>query len=157
MSLKPSTKAPNFTLKNELGKSLTLSNILAIKPVVLFFYPKAFTTGCTLEVCAFRDDYSFFEEHNIGLIGISNDSADVQHKFHSKYKLPYTLLSDPARKVCALYDAVYPLGILTKRTTYLIDKKGIIRSVYSNLFGAESHLLEMKKQILKLNLSGIAA
>lgn len=150
MSLKINTKAPDFLLKNQDGAGFQLSEQLKTGPVVLFFYPKAFTAGCTREVCSLRDDYSFFEERKIALFGISHDSVETIQAFGGKHRLPYTLLSDPNRKVCKLYDAVYPFGIMTKRISYYIDTEGIIKGMIDDLIDSMGHVEYLKKRIISL-------
>jgi len=153
MALPRLSKAPDFLLKTSQGEDFNLYQVLDKKQVVLFFYPKAFTPGCTTEVCSFRDDYQYFKFKNIELVGISHDDTDIQGKFKDKYKLPYTLLSDPGRKVARQYEALFPLGLMTKRITYFIDRKGNIQGVYDNIFGAEEHLVKVKGQIERLEYS----
>jgi len=150
MALRINTKAPDFTLKTADNKSFNLNAVLQNKSVVIFFYPKAFTRGCTKEACSFRNDYAFFNKMDIEVVGISHDSTDTLKKFQDSYILPYTLLSDPRRKVSALYEAVYPFGFLTKRITYFIDKSGIIKAVYDDLIDAENHLKQIKMRIERL-------
>jgi thioredoxin-dependent peroxiredoxin len=151
MSLKITTKAPDFRLKSQDGSEFHLSEQLKMGPVVLFFYPKAFTAGCTREVCSLRDDYSFFEERKIALFGISHDSVETIQAFGSKHRLPYTLLSDPNRKVCKLYEAVYPFGIMTRRISYYIESDGTIKGMIDDLIDSMGHVEYLKKRITGLS------
>jgi len=151
MALKINSKAPDFRLKNQDGAEFSLAEQLKSGPVVLFFYPKAFTPGCTREVCSMRDDYTFFEERKIALFGISHDSVDTIRTFGGKYRLPYTLLSDPNRKVCKLYDAVYPFGIMTKRISYYIEMDGTIMGMIDDLIDSRGHTEYLKKRIASLS------
>jgi peroxiredoxin Q/BCP len=153
MALKVNIKAPDFSLPDSEGKIFNLKSTLEEKEVVIFFYPKAFTAGCTAEACSFRDDYSFFRERNIAVIGISHDSEETQSRFLAKYRLPYLLLSDHNRKVCRLYDAVFPFGLLTKRVSYYINREGKILSVVDNLFNAGNHLETIRKKILSMEVN----
>lgn len=155
MSLKINTKAPDFLLKNQDGTAFQLYAQLKYGPVVLFFYPKAFTAGCTKEVCSMRDDYSFFEERKIALFGISHDAVETIREFGGKYRLPYTLLSDPNRKVCKLYDAVYPFGIMTKRISYYIEMDATINGMIDDLIDSQGHVDYLKKRISGLS-AGVA-
>lgn len=148
MPLRIYSKAPDFTLQTAENESFNLKKTLEIKSVLLLFYPKAFTAGCTAEACGFRDDYSFFENRNIQIVGISHDLEETQSRFAKRYKLPFTLLSDPSRTVCRLYDAVYPFGLLTKRVSYLINQEGLISIAYENLFNPAEHLEQIKSRIL---------
>ena len=142
MTLKENIAAPDFTLLDESGTKHTLSEYRG-KDVVLYFYPKDNTKGCTTEACSFRDDYSDYEKENVVIIGVSPDSVKSHSNFKEKYDLPFTLLADEGHKVCELYD-VWGLkkfmgreymGVF--RTTYLIDKGGIIKKVYLNVKPAD--------------------
>lgn len=148
MPLRLYSHAPDFTLQTAENETFQLREALKDSQILLFFYPKAFTAGCSAEVCEFRDHYPFFSERNIRLVGISHDPEDTQARFAKKYQLPFTLLSDPMRTVCRLYDAVYPFGLLTKRVSYFINQEGIITIAYENLFKPEVHLMQMKNRIL---------
>ena len=156
MGLKLKDKAIDFTLKTSEGSSFSLFKILETKSVVIFFYPKSFTAGCTREACSFREDYSYFQQNGIELVGISHDSISVQSKFKSKFRLPYTLLSDPNKKISKSYGAIYPFGLLTKRITFYISKSGVIEAIYDNLFLPDNHLEEIKKKIELLKSKAIA-
>jgi peroxiredoxin Q/BCP len=127
--------APNFTLLDENGVSRSLSDYLG-KPVVLFFYPKDDTPGCTTEACAFRDDYAVYGQAGVVILGVSPDSPKSHAKFKTKYNLPFTLLADEEHEVCELY-GVWGLKKMmgreymgVQRTTYLIDAQGMIKKVF---------------------------
>jgi thioredoxin-dependent peroxiredoxin len=128
------TKAPEFKLKDYEGNEIRLSDFLG-RSVVLYFYPKDDTPGCTTEACNFRDDYSIYKDQNIEIIGISPDSVKSHGKFRSKYSLPFTLLADEDHKVCELFGVWGKkknfgkeyFGVL--RTTFLIDGDGQIVKV----------------------------
>ncbi|MDR3578258.1 MAG: thioredoxin-dependent thiol peroxidase [Anaerolineaceae bacterium] len=138
MPIQANSMAPDFTLPDENGTPKTLSSFRG-KPVVLYFYPKDDTTGCTTEACSFRDDYSTYQEAGIVVLGVSPDSAQSHTKFKSKYNLPFTLLADDGHKVCDLYGAWGPKkfagreyeGVL--RTTFLIGPDGMIIKVFNNV------------------------
>ncbi len=147
MPLRIFSKAPDFTLQTADDETFNLKEALKESEVLLFFYPKAFTKGCSAEACDFRDHFNFFKERNVRVVGISHDPEETQARFAKKYQLPYTILSDPARTVCRLYDAVYPFGLLTKRVSYLINREGKITVAYENLFKPEGHLAQMKAKI----------
>lgn len=130
--------APDFSLVDENGNTQTLSNFRG-KAVVLYFYPKDDTPGCTIEACSFRDGYGDYIKNDIIILGISTDSPMSHAKFKEKYHLPYTLLADEEHKVCVLYD-VWGLkknkgrqynGIL--RTTFVINSNGMIIKVFTNV------------------------
>lgn len=142
MVLQAGHKAPEFSLPDETGETRRLSDYLG-KPVVLYFYPKDDTPGCTTEACNFRDDYSQYQSEGIAILGVSPDTSRSHSKFKNKYDLPFTLLADSEHKVCELYgvwgkkkmmgreyDGVY-------RTTFVIDANGIIMKVFENVKPAE--------------------
>lgn len=140
--LKENTLAPDFELQDESGVMRKLSDYQG-KDLVLYFYPKDDTTGCTTEACNFRDDYSAYEKAGVTIVGVSPDSSASHAKFKAKYQLPFNLLADTEHKVCELYEVwgkkqMYGkeyFGVL--RTTYLIDKDGVIRKVFQNVKPAE--------------------
>jgi peroxiredoxin Q/BCP len=134
-TLQVKDKAPDFKLKDENGNSYTLKQFRG-KRVVLYFYPKDDTPGCTKEACAFRDDYHVYTDHDIVIIGVSADDAKSHQKFKDKYDLPFILLSDPDKKVMEDYGAWGEKKLYGKtvvgviRKTYLIDEKGKIVKIY---------------------------
>jgi thioredoxin-dependent peroxiredoxin len=138
MPIEANILAPDFTLPDENGTARTLSSFRG-KPVVLYFYPKDDTTGCTTEACSFRDDYSSYQEAGIIVLGVSPDSAQSHTKFKNKYSLPFTLLADDGHKVCELYGAWGPKKLMGReyegvlRTTFLIGPDGTIIKVFNNV------------------------
>ena len=132
------SEAPDFTLLDETGVSRKLSDYRG-KDVVLYFYPKDDTPGCTTEACAFRDDYSAYEKAGVVILGLSADSPKSHLKFKKKYGLSFTLLSDEDHKVCEEYGVWAKkkmmgreyMGIL--RTTYLISKEGMVKKVFEDV------------------------
>ncbi len=128
------TKAPNFTLTDKDGKSVSLSDFLGQK-VVLYFYPKDNTPGCTKQACAFAGAYQGFLDTNTAVIGISKDSVASHQKFAQKYDLPFVLLSDPELLAIQAYDVWKEKKLYGKvsfgvvRTTYIIDEQGVIEHV----------------------------
>ncbi|EMR02543.1 peroxiredoxin [Cesiribacter andamanensis] len=143
MALKATTPAPDFTLPSTEGPDFTLSQTAAGKPLILYFYPKDFTRGCTKEACEFRDQFEFFRKQDIPVWGISRDSVETHHRFRQHHKLPFHLLADEQGTVASLYKATVPLLPLTLRVTYLLDKHHTIVGVYDNMFGAEKHIQQM--------------
>jgi peroxiredoxin Q/BCP len=142
MPISAGKQAPDFTLADEDGQNHSLSDYRG-KPVVLYFYPKDDTPGCTKEACGFRDDYSAYEEAGVKVLGVSPDSPKSHTKFINKYDLPFTLLADTDRQVIKLYE-VWGLkknfgreyeGVL--RTTFLIDGEGNIAKVLENVRAAD--------------------
>lgn len=120
-------KAPDFTLPDENGDMRSLSEFRG-KKVVLYFYPKDDTPGCTKEACSFRDNYDLFAKNGIVVIGISYDSPESHKKFKEKYHLPFILLSDKNKKIAKLYNANkgFTGRMFANRKTYLIDENGVI-------------------------------
>lgn len=147
MSLKVNAIAPDFELPSTTGSNFKLAELK--EPVILYFYPKDFTPGCTKEACSFRDNFSFFKELNVKVIGISVDNIKKHQKFKEQYELPFELLSDVTGKVCKEYDALMPFVKIPKRITYLIDKNQVIRGVYDNLFGYSAHIKNMIEAVQK--------
>ena len=127
-------KAPNFTLKDKRGKDVSLSDFLG-KKVVLYFYPKDNTPGCTRQACAFAGAYAEFNNLNVSIIGISKDSVSSHEKFAEKYNLPFILLSDPELQAIKAYDVWQEKKLYGKtsmgivRTTFIIDENGYIEKV----------------------------
>ena len=127
-------KAPDFTLLDKRGNSVSLSDFLG-KKVVLYFYPKDSTPGCTRQACAFAQNHSNFEEKNVVVIGISKDSVASHLKFAEKYELPFVLLSDPELQAIQAYGVWQEKKLYGKvsmgvvRSTYLIDERGVIEKV----------------------------
>lgn len=127
-------KAPDFILKNKEGNDVSLSDFLG-KKVVLYFYPRDNTPGCTRQACAFAASYEQFKEKDVIVIGISKDSVKSHQKFAEKHSLPFILLSDPELSAILAYDVWQEKKMCGKvsmgvvRTTYIIDEKGIIEKV----------------------------
>jgi thioredoxin-dependent peroxiredoxin len=134
--------APDFSLPDENGINHKLSDYQG-HPVVLYFYPKDDTTGCTTEACNFRDDYSAYREAGVVLLGVSPDSAQSHAKFKEKYTLPFTLLADSGHEVCNMYGVWGPKKMYGReyegvmRTTFLIDSKGSIAKVFEKVRPAD--------------------
>lgn len=138
-------RAPNFTLKNQDGESVSLSDFKGNKAVVLYFYPKDDTPGCTAESCAFRDSYTTFSDAGAEVIGISGDSVSSHKQFAQKHNLPFTLLSDQGNQVRKLYGVPATLFILPGRVTYVIDKEGVIRHIFNSQLDFQGHIKESLK------------
>lgn len=147
MPLKVDQPAPDFTLPSTRGTSFTLSRDLPGKPVILYFYPKDFTSVCTKEACEFRDSFSLLRELQTEVIGISRDSVETHVRFQQEHKLPFDLLADVNGEVAERYGAVIPLIRVTRRITYLLDSNHRIAAVYENMFAAEKHIHAMVTQV----------
>lgn len=136
--LKPGEKAPDFKLKSDSGESFSLKDFKG-KKVVLYFYPKDMTSGCTVEACDFRDNIKKIEKKNTVVIGVSADSIQSHKKFKDKYKLPFTLLSDESKKMLTDYEVWKEKSMYGKkymgivRTTFLINEKGKIEKIWEKV------------------------
>lgn len=133
-TLKKGDKAPNFSGLDQEGKKHTLADYEG-KKLVVFFYPKASTPGCTAEACDLRDNFERFKTNNYALLGVSADSAKAQAKFIEKYDLPFPLLADEDKSVIQAFGVWGPKKFMGKeydgihRTTFIIDEKGIIEEI----------------------------
>jgi peroxiredoxin Q/BCP len=143
-------KAPDFTLPSQSGDEVRLFDRLGERVVVLYFYPKDNTSGCTAEACAFRDSYETFTDAGAEVIGVSSDSADKHAAFAGQHNLPFTLLADKGGRVRKSYGVPSVLGVLPGRVTYVIDRTGTVRHVFSSMTNIGQHVndaLEMVRQL----------
>jgi peroxiredoxin Q/BCP len=134
--------APNFRLPTGSGSYVALQDFLGKKNVVVYFYPKDFTRGCTAEACSFRDSYEAFTDLGAEVIGISSDSQNSHRDFAQQHHLPYILLSDADGSVRKAYEVKKTLGLFAGRVSFVIDKKGIIRHIFSSQTRAAAHVGE---------------
>ena len=142
-SVKVGDRAPDFTLPTQkTGESFHLYDVLGKSAIVLYFYPKDDTPGCTAEACSFRDSYEAFQEAGAEVVGISSNSETSHQQFANKYKLPFILLSDLGGVVRKFYGVPSTFGLLPGRVTYIIDKQGIIRHIFSSQFAPQQHIAE---------------
>jgi peroxiredoxin Q/BCP len=135
-------QAPDFGLPDRNGKTVRLSDFRGRQAVVLYFYPKDDTPGCTKEACAFRDQYEVFKEAGAEVIGVSSDAENAHEKFASKYQLPFVLLTDRGGAVRKQYGVPATLGLLPGRVTFVIDRQGVVRHVFNSQFQATKHVDE---------------
>ncbi len=141
--LETGIKAPEFTLKNQDGEEVSLKDFLG-KKVILYFYPKDNTPGCTTQACSFGDMYPQIREKGAVVLGVSKDSVASHKKFADKYGLPFTLLSDPELEVIQKYDVWQEKNMYGKkvmgvvRSTYLIDEEGIIKEAFTKVKAGEN-------------------
>ena len=144
--------APEFEMLDDTNTLRKLSDYRG-RNVVLYFYPKDDTPGCTKEACNFRDDYSAYDQAGVAILGVSPDSVQSHVKFKQKFQLQFPLLADEGHKVCDLYEVWGPKKFMGKsyegvlRTTFLIDADGNIKHVYENVRPAE-HSAELLKELL---------
>ncbi len=142
MSIKIGDKAPDFTLPRQDGTLVHLKELLQKSAVVLYFYPKDDTPGCTKEACSFRDSYESFKEAGAEVVGISSQSEASHQAFAAKYRLPFTLVSDAGGKVRSEYGVPSTLGLLPGRVTYVIDRSGTVRHIFNSQLNATRHVTE---------------
>ena len=138
--MKPPARAPHFSLQTSDGSVLRSTDYIGKKPVVIFFYPKDDTPGCTIESCAFRDSYADFVAAGAEVIGISADSVTSHLRFQEKYSLPFVLASDADHEAARAYGvAEGPFG-LAGRATFVVDKRGIVRDAFSSRLRVRRHV-----------------
>lgn len=150
MTLSIGDKAPDFTLPSQSGEPLKLSELWAKRTVVLYFYPKDDTPGCTVEACTFRDSYDAFAEAGAEVVGISSDSAASHERFASKHKLPMKLAADEDGKVRALYEVKATLGLFPGRATFVIDRHGVIRHTFVSQLRFSKHAEEALEAVKRM-------
>ena len=150
MKINVGDKAPDFTLSSQMGDNVTLSEYFGKKNIVLYFYPKDESPGCTREACKFRDRYEVFTGLGAEVLGISSDSLESHKSFATHHGLPFILLSDEDNKVRELYGVSSTMGIIPGRVTYIIDKKGVVRHIFSSQFQPEKHIEEALKILKEL-------
>lgn len=149
--LKVGDRAPHFGLPSGSGETVRLEDYAGKRPVVLYFYPKDNTMVCTKEACAFRDRFDEFRNiDGAEVLGISSDPVDSHERFSSEYNLPFKLLSDVNGTVRDLYGVPKTLGIVPGRVTYVIDKNGIIRHIFSGQLNYLKHVTEAIEALRRL-------
>jgi peroxiredoxin Q/BCP len=150
IDIKTGDKAPLFTLPDSEGHPVSLSDFIGKQNLVVYFYPKDESYGCTKEACSFRDSYDEFKEAGTEVIGISSDDEASHRSFAAHHRLPFILLSDPDGKVAEDYGVRRSMGILPGRVTFVIDKEGLVRMNYSSQINMQKHIDEAIELIRKL-------
>lgn len=150
MAVKVGDKAPDFTLPSQMGDNVTLSEFFGKKTIVLYFYPKDESRGCTAEACTFRDSYQELTNLGAEVIGISGQSIESHKPFATHYGLPFILLSDGDNKVRKLYGVPSTMGMIQGRVTYVIDKQGIVRHIFSSQTQTQRYVEEAKRTLEEL-------
>jgi peroxiredoxin Q/BCP len=141
-AIKVGDRVPDFSLPSQTGTTVNISDLIGKKSLVIYFYPKDDTPGCTAESCAFRDSYEVFTDAGAEVIGISGDSPQSHQQFAQKYNLPFTLLSDTDNRVRKLFGVPSTLFVLPGRVTYIIDKEGIVRHIFDSMLDFKAHVTE---------------
>lgn len=148
--VKVGDEAPDFVLESQSGEKIRLADFRGRKNVVLFFYPKDGSPGCKAEACMFRDSYASFKELGAEVIGISSQSVESHGIFALNLGLPYTLVSDKGGMVRKAYGVQATFGLIPGRATYVIDKQGIVRHIFSSQTDVERHVDESLKILRSL-------
>jgi peroxiredoxin Q/BCP len=143
-------KAPDFTLPSQSGEPVRLSDRLGEHVVVLYFYPKDETRGCTAEACAFRDSHEVFADAGAEVIGVSSDSVEKHAAFAGRNELPFTLLSDKGGQARKSFGVPTTLGLLPGRVTYVIDRTGTVRHVFNSQTNIGRHVNDALDVVKKL-------
>ena len=146
-------RAPDFTLPDQDGQPASLNELLRAGCLVLYFYPKDDTPGCTVEACLFRDENHTFADAGARVVGVSSDSVESHRSFADKCRIPFTLLSDRGGSVRARFGVPRTLGLIDGRVTYVIDGKGIVRHVFNSQIRARKHVEEALKLVQSLQAS----
>jgi peroxiredoxin Q/BCP len=148
------TRAPEFSLPSQKGETVSLSSLLGKGPVVVYFYPKDETPGCTAEACAFRDSYDAFQKAGASVVGISGDSVESHRGFASHHGLPFLLLSDQGDQVRKQFGVPRAaLGFLPGRMTFVLDREGVVRHSFNSLLAATKHVNEAVEVVKQLAAS----
>ncbi len=134
--------APEFSLKKGDGGIVSLDDFRGRKNIVVYFYPKDFTRGCTAEACGFRDSYEEFQKLGAEVIGISSDNQESHQAFAKEHRLPFILLSDPDGSVRKAYGVKKSLGLIPGRVSFVVDKQGTVRHVFVSQMRATAHVDE---------------
>jgi thioredoxin-dependent peroxiredoxin len=150
MSIEVGMKAPDFKLPGLRDGEVSLSDFAGKKNVVLFFYPKDDSLGCTVEACTFRDQYQDFVDAGAEVIGISDDSLSAHQSFANKHQLPMQLLADRGGKVRHLYGVKSTFGVIKGRETFIIDKQGVVRHVFRSQVRVKQHVEESLEILRRL-------
>lgn len=141
-NVKVGQNAPDFSLLDQDGELTTLSSYREKSYVILFFYPRDFSFGCTTQACHFRDSYEVFTDLGAEVIGVSSDSVESHKKFLDEYLFPFRLLSDEGGEIRKLYGATKGFGLLPGRYTFIIDNNGVIQYIFSSETNMKKHIDE---------------
>lgn len=148
-AIKVGDAVPDFSLSSQLGKNISPKDYRGQKALVIYFYPKDETPGCTKQACSFRDHYEDFRNEGVEILGISSDSVSSHQNFATHHKLPFPILADAGGKIRKLFGVPKTMGLLPGRVTYVVDKNGIVRHIFSSQLQATRHIEEALKAIKK--------
>lgn len=151
--LETGTPAPDFSAKDQDGNTVSLSDFKGKSNLVVFFYPKAFTPGCTKQACTFRDSMERLSALDAKVVGISSDTVEDQDRFGKQYNLAYPLLADEGGKIRAAFQVPSTFGILAGRVTYVIDKEGIIREIFNSQLNVTEHVAVAERALKEITAS----
>jgi peroxiredoxin Q/BCP len=141
-TIQPGSAAPDVALDLHDGQTIRLAQLWAKRPVILFFYPKDNSLVCTKEACAFRDAYEDFVAAGATVVGVSGDSAESHERFASQHRLPFLLATDADGSLQRAFGVTKTLGLIPGRVTFVIDRQGVVRHVFSGQFVADRHVRE---------------
>ncbi|MCG5056371.1 MAG: peroxiredoxin [Myxococcales bacterium] len=147
---KPGDALPSFSAIDMTGESVTSASLSAAGPLVVYFYPRDETPGCTAEACAFRDGHEAFAAAGATVVGVSPDSPESHRRFADHHGLPFRLLSDPERALFRLFGVSDTLGILPGRETFVFDAEGVLRHRFRSQLFARKHVAEALASVKKL-------
>lgn len=143
-------RIPAFSLRAAGGETVTRDDLLGKGPVVLYFYPRDATTGCTIEACAFRDSYEVFTEAGAEVVGVSADTVESHEAFAADHELPFVLLSDPDNRLRCAFGVPRTLGVITGRVTYVADRDGVVRHTFDSQLQFSEHVSEALETVQAL-------
>jgi peroxiredoxin Q/BCP len=148
MAIQTGDKCPTFSLPDQNGQIVNSDELIGKKILVIYFYPKNETSGCTREACSFRDSYEEFKDLGCEVIGISSDSVSSHKKFEQNHRLNFILLADTKKEVRKAFGVPPSLfGLISGRVTYIVDLQGTVRGVYNSLTDAEGHIREALRTV----------
>lgn len=152
MAIKTGDKCPSFTLRDQDGRTFNIDEEIGKENLVIYFYPKDDSPGCTKQACSFRDSFEDFKDAGARVIGISSDDEASHKKFAAKHNLPFTLLADSNKQVRKKFGVpTNLLGLIPGRVTYIVDMDGIVRGVFNSQIQFDKHITEALNVLKKLN------
>jgi len=144
-------RIPSFTLPSQDGNLVRIEDLLGKGPVVIYFYPKDDTPGCTAEACGFRDQYEAFREAGAEVVGISADASDVHRGFARRHSLPFVLLSDRDNEIRKRFGVSRHAGLIPGRETFIVDRNGVVVHHFRSLFDAMGHVRQAREIVEELS------